>query len=137
MFGIHHRNRKRVKISIKLGVDNRKSSKSTQRKTPMKSIIIIFALVSFNFSNGLAQTQNEIETDSVKTTSIEKQKVTWSAAWGLLGNAPKGKRVAFEFETSGFKEGFSPIETKLDTSKYVEKSYLWGAIKWTEKKYKS
>ena len=39
---------------------------------------------------------------------------------------------AFEFEKPEYSN--SPSNTSLDTIKYEQKSILWGAFQWTEKK---
>jgi hypothetical protein len=102
----------------------------------MKTHVIITILIVISSHSAFAQVQPQTQTDSLKTQTIEKKSVNWSAAWGLFGNVPKEKRKGFDFQfdTSGFKDAFVPLETQIDTSKYVVKSYLWGSIKWTEKK---
>jgi hypothetical protein len=104
----------------------------------MKKVALIFSFLFITVTLAQSQTIDKIEkTDYVEVkTKIQSKKVQWSAAWGLFGNAPKEKQthIAFEFDTSGFKEAIEPLESKIDTSRYEIKSYLWGAVKWTQKK---
>lgn len=61
----------------------------------------------------------------------KKDKVNYSFAWGLFKSKAysKDKTVVFQFEKPKSSTSYA-----LDTTKYEQKSILWGAIQWTEKK---
>jgi erythromycin esterase-like protein len=62
-----------------------------------------------------------------------KYNIEHSFLWGLFKseNYAKEKTVVVEFENPKVASTAFPT---IDTTKYEEKSVLWGAIKWTEKK---
>lgn len=64
----------------------------------------------------------------------KKEKMEYSYFWGLFKSKdyPKGKSVVFKVEKPEFSTSLS--ESTTDTTKYEQKSILWGAIQWTEKK---
>ena len=91
----------------------------------MKKVILTIAVLTTSL---VARAQT---TDKEPTT---KSKTEYSYIWGLFKSKdyPKGKSVVFEVEKPEFSTSLS--ESAIDTSKYNQKSILWGAIQWTEKK---
>ena len=71
--------------------------------------------------------------ESPETASKKEQKMSHSFLWGLFQSKDypaDSKAIAFDFQTS------LDSLTRIDTTKYEEKSALWGSIKWTVKKKK-
>jgi hypothetical protein len=64
----------------------------------------------------------------------KNKKKEYSFAWGLFKskNYPKDKIAVFKLEKP--KTSTSFVDMSLDTTKYEQKSILWGAIQWSEKK---
>lgn len=91
----------------------------------MKKVILIIAVITTSLAVK-AQT-----TDKEPTT---KNKTEYSYLWGLFKSKdyPKGKSAAFEVEKPEFSTSLS--ESAIDSTRYEQKSILWGAIQWTEKK---
>jgi hypothetical protein len=91
----------------------------------MKKVILIIVVLLTSIAVK-AQT-----TDKEPTT---KNKTEYSLLWGLFKSKdyPKGKAAVFEVEIPEFSTSLS--ESAIDSTKYEQKSILWGAIQWTEKK---
>ena len=75
-----------------------------------------------------------VKAQSTKKSTPPENKIEYVFAWGLFksNDYPKDKSVESELEkpelsASKDKQGF-------DSTKYEQKSILWGAIQWTEKK---
>lgn len=75
-----------------------------------------------------AQAQSPDENASTKS------KTYYSFAWGLFKSKdyPKDKTIVVEFEKPDVSTSRSI--TPVDSTVYEQKSILWGAIQWTEKK---
>ncbi|MFY7733746.1 MAG: hypothetical protein ACOVSR_09710 [Bacteroidia bacterium] len=88
----------------------------------MKKVILIIAV----FMTSLA-----VNAQSTEQNINQKGETYYSFAWGLFKseNYPKDKAPKLEIEKP--KIFFS---SPIDTTKYEQKSALWGAIQWTEKK---
>ncbi|MFN7275387.1 MAG: hypothetical protein ACK5VF_09930 [Bacteroidota bacterium] len=91
----------------------------------MKNIIFLSCILVLSAS---------VEAKSNANDTTQKKKADYTFAWGLIRskNYPKNKSFAFEFNTPEFKS--SVPGKSIDSSKYEQKSILWGAIQWTEKK---
>lgn len=91
----------------------------------MKKVILIIAVLTTSFAVKAQATDKEPTT---------KNKTEYSYLWGLFKSKdyPKGKSAAFEVEKPEFSTSLS--ESAIDSTKYEQKSILWGAIQWTEKK---
>ena len=91
----------------------------------MKKVIFIIGVV---LTSLVANAQNNVQNPP------KNEKMKYSYLWGLFKSKdyPKGKSVLFEVEKPKFSTSLS--ESAIDTSKYEQKSILWGAIRWTEKK---
>jgi hypothetical protein len=91
----------------------------------MKKVILISAIFMTSLSANAQSTEQ---------TTPAKSKSYYSFAWGLFKSKdyPKNKTAVFEFEKPKFSTSLS--DAPLDTTKYEQKSLLWGAVKWTEKK---
>lgn len=91
----------------------------------MKKVILIIAVLTTSL---VVQAQT---TDKEPTT---KNKTECSYLWGLFKSKdyPKGKSVVIVVEKPEFSTLLS--ESAIDNTKYEQKSILWGAIQWTEKK---
>ncbi len=91
----------------------------------MKKVIFIIAV----FMTSLVANSQSTAQNPPKNAKIE-----YSYLWGLFKseNYPKDKIAVFEFENPKISTSLS--KTQLDSIKYEQKSILWGAIKWTEKK---
>ena len=88
----------------------------------MKRIILIIGVVLTSFA---ASAQSTVQ-DPPK-----KAKVHYSAFWGLFKSEGHTKD-SVKCNLPEYKAEFYDIKT--DTAKYEVKSFLWGAVKWTEKK---
>jgi hypothetical protein len=91
----------------------------------MKKVILIIAVLMTSLaSNSQSTSQN----------TPRNNKVEYSFIWGIFKSKdyPKDTATAFEFEKPEYSN--SPSNTSLDTIKYEQKSVLWGAVQWTEKK---
>lgn len=88
----------------------------------MKKIVFILAVVLTSFA---------VQAQSKEQNQPKESKVNYSLAWGLFKskNYPKENTAKFEFEKPEFR-----FDAQVDTTKYEQKSALWGAIQWTEKK---
>ena len=96
----------------------------------MKKGILILAVLMTSI---VAQAQ------SLEKSSPTKSQTEYSFVWGLFKSKdyPKGQSFVFEFEKYEFeKPEFSTTmsEPAVDGTQYEQKSILWGAIQWTEKK---
>jgi hypothetical protein len=91
----------------------------------MKKLILIMAV----FMTSLI-----VSAQSTKQTTPTKGKLYYSFAWGLFKSKdyPKNKTAVVKVEKPKISTSFA--DTPLDTTKYEQKSILWGAIQWTEKK---
>ena len=91
----------------------------------MKRVILIIGVV---LTSLVANAQNTVQ------SSPKNEKKEYSFLWGIFKskNYPKSKSIVVEAETKEFKKSLS--ESAFDTTKYEQKSILWGAIQWTEKK---
>jgi hypothetical protein len=89
----------------------------------MKKFLLVTAF-AFTISAN-AQSTNNVNTS--------KKKMYYSFAWGLFRskNYPKNKLDAIKSSKQNSK---IIIKNDLDRLNYEEKSILWGAIQWTEKK---
>lgn len=69
----------------------------------------------------------------IEKDNKEKNKMYYSFVWGLFKSKDYPKNKLSNFEAS---EQFSKSKVKngLDSSIYEQKSILWGAIQWSEKK---
>jgi hypothetical protein len=94
----------------------------------MKKVILIIAV----FMTSLA-----VNAQSTVQNPSKNEKIEYSYLWGLFKSKdyPKRKSVVFEVEKPEFSTSLS--ESTTDTVKYEQKSILWGAIQWTEKKKSS
>jgi hypothetical protein len=77
---------------------------------------------------------------NAQTTTQEKAgsgKVHYSVFWGLFKSKedPNNQSKAKENTKFRFRDQFEP--TPIDTALYEEKSILWGAVQWTERKNKT
>ena len=70
----------------------------------------------------------------IQEVAAKKNLTSYSFAWGLFKSKEnsKSKSVVFEVEKPEFSTSFS--ESAIDSTKFEQKSILWGAIQWTEKK---
>ncbi len=91
----------------------------------MKRVILIIGVV---LTSLVANAQKNVQNPP------NNKKMEYSYFWGLFKSKdyPKGKSVVFEVEKPEFSTSLS--ESTTDTTKYEQKSILWGAIQWTEKK---
>lgn len=94
----------------------------------MKKVILIIVVLTTSLAVKAQTTDKE---------PITKDKTEYSYLWGLFKSKdyPKGKSAAFEVEKPEFSSSLS--ESPIDSTKYEQKSILWGAIQWTEKKKKT
>ncbi|MFW5892162.1 MAG: hypothetical protein ACOCUQ_02040 [Bacteroidota bacterium] len=91
----------------------------------MKKVILIIGVV---LTSLLANAQNTFQNPP------KNEKMEYSYLWGLLKSKdyPKGKSVVFEVEKPEFSTSLSA--SAIDSTKFEQKSILWGAIQWTAKK---
>lgn len=91
----------------------------------MKRVILIIGVVLTSLA---ANAQNTVQ------NSTKNEKIEYSYLWGIFKSKdyPKGKSVVFEVEKPEFSTSLS--ESAIDSAKYEQKSILWGAVQWTEKK---
>jgi hypothetical protein len=91
----------------------------------MKKVFLIIGVV---LTSLLANAQNTVQNPP------KNEKMEYSFLWGLFKSKvyQKGKSVVFEVEKPKFSTSLS--ESAIDSTKYQQKSILWGAIQWTEKK---
>ena len=91
----------------------------------MKRVILIIGVV---LTSLVANAQKNVQNPP------NNEKMEYSYLWGLFKSKdyPKGKSVVFEVEKPEFLTSLS--ESAIDSTKYEQKSILWGAIQWTEKK---
>lgn len=67
-----------------------------------------------------------------KSQTKSKGKTQYSFLWGLFKSKDyRGKNFDSSFETSREDKNSKPA---IDTTKYIQRSILWGAIQWTENK---
>ncbi|MCZ8331331.1 MAG: hypothetical protein O9282_08465 [Flavobacterium sp.] len=94
----------------------------------MKKVILIIAVFMTSIS---------VNAQSTEQTTPTKSKTYYSFAWGLFKSKdyPKNKTAVVEVEKPKISTSFS--DTPLDNTQYEQKSVLWGAIQWTEKKKSS
>jgi hypothetical protein len=87
----------------------------------MKKLILIFVVF---------MTSLTVSAQSTEQTTPTKSRLYYSFAWGLFKSKdyPKNKTAVVKVEKPKIST------TPLDTTKYEQKSILWGAIQWTEKK---
>jgi hypothetical protein len=88
----------------------------------MKKIFIITAVL---LTSVAASAQSTVQKPS------KKGKVYYSVFWGLFKSEGYTKD-SVKCNLPEYKAEFYDIKT--DTAKYEVKSFLWGAVKWTEKK---
>ena len=91
----------------------------------MKKAILIITVVLTSFVAN-AQSTNQNQTKKAKTE--------YSYLWGLFKSDGYAKEKTNSIVVE--KPKFSSLleDTSLDKTKYEQKSILWGAIQWTEKK---
>ena len=91
----------------------------------MKKTILIIAV---------SMTSLAVNAQSTAQNPPKNEKTEYSFLWGLFksNDYPKNETAVFEFKKPKFTNSLS--DTPLDTTKYEQKSMLWGAIQWTEKK---
>lgn len=91
----------------------------------MKKILLASILLC---GTVLTLSAQEVPQDPPKDNKVEH-----SFLWGLFQSDgyDKDRTTVFETEISGVDS--SPA-TSVDTDQYEQKSVLWGAIQWTEKK---
>ena len=94
----------------------------------MKKVILISAIFMTSLSANAQSTEQ---------TTPAKSKSYYSFAWGLFKSKdyPKNKTAVVEVENPKISTSFTV--TPLDSTQYEQKSILWGAIQWTEKKKSS
>jgi hypothetical protein len=88
----------------------------------MKKSIIITAVIMTAFT---VNAQRKVDNPP------KKRKVQYSAFWGLFRSEGDMKQPV-KCNFPDYKAEF--YDCRTDTSIYEVKSYLWGAVKWTEKK---
>jgi hypothetical protein len=90
---------------------------------------IILFLVIFFLTAIASQAQEKNQTKV-------KGKTEYSFLWGAFKSKEyKGKNFDFQFDTpKKEKRSYTKNSFAIDTTKYVQKRLLWGAIQWTEKK---
>jgi hypothetical protein len=88
----------------------------------MKKLIIITAIIMTAFT---ANAQSKVNNPQ------KKGKVQYSAFWGLFKSEGYTKE-SVKCNLPNYKTEF--YDYRSDTSIYEVKSFLWGAVKWTEKK---
>ncbi|WP_027002952.1 hypothetical protein [Hugenholtzia roseola] len=88
----------------------------------MKKIFLTLAILTFVFSS---KAQTVIETPSVE------EKPAYSLLWGLFqsNNYSKIRTATLQTEKTDVKVSSTTNDTETE-----QKSLLWGAIQWTEKK---
>ncbi|MFN9379239.1 MAG: hypothetical protein ACK6BQ_04585 [Bacteroidota bacterium] len=91
----------------------------------MRKVILFIAFLTTSLAANAQSTEKYSST---------KSKFYYSFVWGLLTskNYPKDKSAVFEFEKPKVSNSLS--EPPSNSTKYEQKSILWGAIQWTEKK---
>ena len=91
----------------------------------------VFLIISVLMTSLVVNAQSTLQTTAKKSTSY------YSFAWGLFKSKdyPKNKTAVVEVEKPKISTSFS--DTPLDNTQYEQKSVLWGAIQWTEKKKSS
>lgn len=89
-----------------------------------KTILIILVVVS----------SATVKANYIERDTTFKKKPEFTFAWGLIKskNYPKDKYFGFELNEQNSK--YSKQDKRFDSTKYVQKSILWGSIQWTEKK---
>ena len=94
----------------------------------MKKVILIIAV----FMTSLA-----VNAQSTVQNPTKNEKIEYSCLWGLFKSKdyPKNKTAVVEFQIPKISTSF--FDTTLDSTQYEQKSVLWGAIQWTEKKKSS
>jgi hypothetical protein len=88
----------------------------------MKKLLIITAVILISLA---ANAQSTVQNPP------KKAKVKYSIFWGLF-KSEGYKKDSKKYNLPEYKAEFYDIIT--DTTKYEVKSFLWGAVKWTEKK---
>lgn len=93
-------------------------------RNPLKVVTVLLISVTAN-----AQTKNQQENNSGK--------INYSIFWGLIKSKedPNNKNKEIEQRKIGLPNKI--ILNTLDTTQFEEKSILWGAVQWTERKNKS
>lgn len=91
----------------------------------MKKLILLLTVISFSFA---------VKAQSSDKKNPTKSKTEYSFVWGLFKskNFSKKKSTTIELEKSKLSTSLSL--PSIDSTKYEQKSILWGAIQWTEKK---
>jgi len=90
----------------------------------MKRVILITAAAIISLA---ANAQNTVQ------NSPKNEKKEYSFLWGIFKSKDykKEKSIMLEVEKPRFSSSASSV---FDTTKFVQKSILWGAIQWTERK---
>lgn len=91
----------------------------------MKKVILIIAVLTTTLT---------VKAQSSEKSTPTKSQVEYSFAWGLFKSKDylKEKSGVFKFEKPKFVTSLPELD--VDTTKYEQKSILWGAFQWTEKK---
>ena len=91
----------------------------------MNKIIFFLGILLLTALASQAQENNQTK---------EKGKASYSFLWGAF-KSKNYKAKNFEFDTSKkVCTHYTKNSFAIDTTKYVQKRLLWGAIQWTEKK---
>jgi hypothetical protein len=91
----------------------------------MKKVIFIIAIFMTSMAgNAQITAQN----------STKKAKTEYSFVWGLFKTNGYSKENSISIEVEIPEISTSSSDTPLETTKYEQKSILWGAIQWTEKR---
>ena len=88
----------------------------------MKRLIFIIAIFMTSLAGNAQST--------VQTPPLES-KMYYSFAWGLFKSKNYTKRKVARFDLENRKNS---VPSPLENTKYEQKSALWGAIQWSEKK---
>jgi hypothetical protein len=94
----------------------------------MKNLLslAVVMLLAFNVD---AQTKTQEKAGSGK--------VHYSVFWGLIKSKEDPNEKNKTKEQAGFRIRDQFDSTPIDTTLYEEKSILWGAVQWTERKNKT
>ncbi|MFN9501588.1 MAG: hypothetical protein ACK57K_09735 [Chryseotalea sp.] len=92
----------------------------------MKRVILITTAALISLTVGA---QNNVQ------NSPNNEKKKYSFLWGIFKSKdyPKNKSIILEAEKPEFSTSALAF-SDFDSTRYEQKSILWGAIQWTEKK---
>ena len=92
----------------------------------MKKIILIITVLAITHS---------ANAQGIKKDNTKKNQMYYSFAWGLFKSKDYPKNKLSDFESSKIIPKII-VKNGLDSTLYDQKSILWGAIQWSEKKSK-